>query len=328
VDVLQLLQVPKPSVASRDVLVKIKAVAMNPTDLKSRENLGNRAGPIEGYKILGWDGVGIVEDVGHEVKSFKKGDEVWFAGSRLRQGCHAEYCAVDESIVGKKPKSLTYEEAASLPLTGVTVLEAFYDSMRLGTQDQGKTILITGGAGGVGSIAIQIAKNVLKLKVIATASNPESVDLCKKLGADITIDHSKDLKEEMKRIGVDSVDFVLETQYIEKNIDFHTFIVKPRGIICTVVSPHLIRSESLAPLFWKSVTFTCEMMFARSQFAVEMERQRELLNLLSDLVDKKVIDHRAFTTFPSMTLENIKKAHELQASGKTRGKIVLSALFE
>nr|BAJ97942.1 predicted protein [Hordeum vulgare subsp. vulgare] len=326
VDVLSIAEVPKPILKPRDVLIKLKSIATNPTDIKSRENIVN--GPaLTDYKILGWDGVGIVEAVGSNASFYKAGDHVWFAGSRFRQGCNAEYCAVDERIVGKKPTSLTWEEAASFPLTGITAWEVFFDSMKIGKSDEGKTILITAGAGGVGSIAIQIAKKILKLKVIATASNPKSIELSKRFGADFTIDHTKNLEEQLNALGFKTVDFILETNNLERNLETFGKIIAPWGRIATIVNGAKIDPSHLLALFSKSVTLSFEMMFTRSAFEVDMERQKEILDQLAKLADEKVLEHRAFTVFPSVSLENIREAHRMQESGKTHGKIVLTADF-
>jgi NADPH2:quinone reductase len=207
-EVLQFVTVPQPTLQPRDLLVRVKAFAVNPVDAKRR-----RAGPspLLFPKILGFDGAGIVEQVGSETTLFHVVDEVYFAGDATRQGCYAEFVAIDERIVGHKPKTLSFSEAAAIPLTGLTAWEAYFEQMHLEPKPNVNkgTLLIFGGAGGVGSIAIQIAKGVANLRVIATASRSASVEYCRRMGADEVIDHSKELGPQLRALGLDGVDYIL-----------------------------------------------------------------------------------------------------------------------
>lgn len=199
----------KPTPAGHDLLVKIDAVSVNPVDYKIRQGSAKNK-VLETPKIIGWDAVGTVEAIGEAVTLFKIGDKVYYAGDITRQGSNAEYQIVDERIVGKKPITLSNEAAAVMPLTGLTAWEILFDRMRISPEkDKGKSILIIGGAGGVGSIAIQIAKKIIGLKVIATASRPESVEWCRHQGADVVVNH-KDLIENVRKAGFQQVDFIVD----------------------------------------------------------------------------------------------------------------------
>jgi len=330
---LKLLEVPKPQPGPRDLLVKVKAIATNPVDTKKRSNYGSNAGKLDGdYLILGWDASGEVEAVGSEVSYYKPGDHVYFAGSVKRPGCNAEYTLIDERITGRKPKTLTWEEAAAIPLTGLTSWEGMNYQMNIPVPkskieelaNSKKSILIVGGAGGVGSIAIQIAKRVLHLNTIATASREESGQFCKKLGADHIVDHSKDFTEELKRIGFTGVDYILNTNVLTQELlDAFAKIINPLGRICCIVSTST--PMNLGGLFVKSVSFSWELMFTRAMFNVDLEYERHILDNLSELADQGIIVPRATVKFDS--LASLGEAHKLQESGKTMGKIVLSANF-
>jgi len=307
---------------------------MNPVDTKVRTAY-NQPKKFDPPQIVGYDGSGIIEEIGSEVKYYKVGDLVYFAGSRARQGCHAEFVIIDERIVGIKPKSLSFEEAASIPLTGITAWEGMVEQMRIpipnnnnnANSEPQKSILIVGGAGGVGTIAIQIAKSVLKLKVIATASKEESANLCKKLGADFVVNHFKDLKEELKSIGFEGIDYILETnKNLDKNFDTYADILNPLGAICSILPP--TGALNVGKLFLKRGILAFEFMFARPINQKELDKQREILDELSRLADQKIIDHRAFKIFESINETNIREAHKLAESGSTLGKICLTAKFD
>src|SRR6478672_11268206 len=201
------VELPTPEAKGRDLLVRIRAVAVNPVDTKVRAPKDK----VETEpKILGWDAAGVVEAVGGEVTSFQVGDEVYYAGSVIRQGCDAELHLVDERIVGRKPKSLSFAEAAAMPLTTITAWEALFDRMGVLRERKGTaSLLILGGAGGVGSIAIQLGRQIAGLRVIATASRPETVAWCRELGADEVIDHRLPLQEELRRTGDGEVSYIL-----------------------------------------------------------------------------------------------------------------------
>lgn len=317
-EVLQFVTVPTPTLQARDLLVRVKACAVNPVDAKRRS-----AGPapLSFPKILGFDGAGIVEQVGPQATLFHVGDEVYFAGDATRQGCYAEYVAIDERIVGHKPKTLSFPESAAIPLTGLTAWEAFFEQMRLTptpSTNQGM-LLILGGAGGVGSIAIQIAKRVANLHVIATASRPASVDYCRRMGADAIVDHTQDLASQLRALGLDGVDYILNTGEVT-NIPQLAAVLNPMGTICNIVGGDAAKSIDASLVFAKRGTLTFELMFARARLKIEMERQGQILNHLAELLDQKVL---VGTLMQRMDWKEIRQAHRLIESSHTLGKIVL-----
>ena len=314
-------ETPKPIPGSHDLLIKIQAVSVNPVDFKIRQNSAKET-VLENPKIIGWDAVGIVEAIGDKVSLFKTGDEVFYAGDLNKQGSNAEYQLVDERIVGRKPKSLSIEEAVAIPLTGLTAWEILFDRIRINPEkDKGKTILIIGGAGGVGSIAIQLAKKIAGLTVIATASRPESIEWCKQQGTDFVVNH-KNLIEEVRNAGFQHVDFILDFVDVNQYWDAFVELIKPQGHIGSISDP--VGNVNLRQLKGKSASFHWELMFTRSMFQTEdMIAQHHILNQLADLLDNGTIQSTLKTTLNGLTVSNFKKAHELLESGTTIGKIAI-----
>lgn len=314
-------EIPQPIPEGRSLLVKIQAVSVNPVDFKIRHNSAKET-ILETPKIIGWDAVGIVEAIGDQVNLFKVGDEVYYAGDLTKPGSNAEYQLVDERIVGKKPKALTIEQAAAMPLTGLTAWEILFDRIRIDAEkDKGKTVLIIGGAGGVGSVAIQLAKKVAGLTVIATASRPESIEWCKQQGADFVVNH-KNLIEEVRNAGFQHVDFILD--FVDVNQYWNAFVelIKPQGHIGSISDP--VENVNLRQLKGKSASFHWELMFTRSMFQTEdMIAQHHILNKLADLLDKGIIQSTLKTTLNGLTVSNFKEAHALLESGTTIGKIAI-----
>ncbi|WP_264538074.1 zinc-binding alcohol dehydrogenase family protein [Flavobacterium sp. N1736] len=314
-------ETPKPIPDGHNLLVKIQAVSVNPVDFKIRQNSAKET-ILETPKIIGWDAVGIVEAIGDQVSLFKVGDEVYYAGDLNKQGSNAEHQVVDERITGKKPKSLSIEQAAVMPLTGLTAWEILFDRIRIDPEkDKGKTILIIGGAGGVGSIAIQLAKKVAGLTVIATASRSESIEWCKQQGADFVVNH-KNLIEEVRSAGFQHVDFILD--FVDVNQYWNAFaeLIKPQGHIGSISDP--VENVNLRQLKGKSASFHWELMFTRSMFQTEdMIAQHHILNQLADLLDSGTIQSTLKTTLNGLTVSNLKKAHQLLESGTTIGKIAI-----
>lgn len=311
----------KPIPGANDLLVKISAVSVNPVDFKIRQS-GAKNTVLETPKIIGWDAVGIVEAVGENVNLFKTGDEVYYAGDLTKQGSNAEYQIVDERIVGRKPKSLSIEDAAAIPLTGLTAWEILFDRIRINPEkDKGKTILIIGGAGGVGSIAIQLAKKVAGLTVIATASRPETIDWCKELGADFVVNH-KDLIASVREAGFQHVDFILD--FVDTNFywDIMAELIKPQGHIASITGS----SDPIAlnKLKTKSASFSWELMYTCSMFETDdIKEQHNILNKIADLIDNGILKSTLKETHIGLSAENFKKAHEMLESGKTIGKIAI-----
>jgi NADPH2:quinone reductase len=314
-------EIPKPIPGPNDLLVKISAVSVNPVDFKIRQSSAKDT-VLETPKIIGWDAVGIVENIGEKVRLFEVGDAVYYAGDLTKQGTNAEYQIIDERIVGKKPVTLSVEEAAAIPLTGLTAWEILFDRIRINPEkDKGKTILIIGGAGGVGSIAIQLAKKIAGLTVIATASRPETMEWSKKQGADFVVDH-KDLIASVRAAGFQNVDFILD--FVDTNFywDIMAELIKPQGHIASITGSS--DPVALNKLKSKSVSFSWELMYTRSMFQTEdMIEQHHILNKLADLLDEGVLKTTLNETLNGLTPENFKKAHELLESGKTIGKIAI-----
>lgn len=309
-----------PTPTGRDLLVKITAISVNPVDFKIRQNSAKDT-VLETPKIIGWDAVGVVEATGSDVSLFKKGDEVFYAGDITRSGSNAEYQLVDERIVGRKPQQLTAAEAAAMPLTALTAWESLYDRIRINDKDKGKSILIIGGAGGVGSIAIQIAKKIAGLTVIATASRPETVAWCKEMGADVVVNH-RHLVEEVRQAGFQYTDFILD--FVDTNAywDAMADLIKPQGHIVSITGSST--PVALNKLKSKSVTFSWELMYTRSSFQTEdMQEQHNILNNVSTLLDNETLVTTLKTTLHGLTADNLKEAHRLQESGKTIGKTVI-----
>ncbi|PHI18515.1 NADPH:quinone reductase [Lewinellaceae bacterium SD302] len=311
----------KPTPSGHDILVKIHAVSVNPVDFKIRKSAATDE-VLDEPKIIGWDAVGTVEAVGDKSTLFKVGDEVYYAGDLTRPGSNAEYQLVDERIVGRKPKSLSNAEAAALPLTTLTAYESLFDRIRIDpAKDAEKSILILAGAGGVGSIAIQLAKQVAGLTVIATASRNESQEWCKKMGADFVVNHYE-LEAELKKIGHEQVDYILELVDLEGYWEQMAEIIKPQGHIVTITDPG--GPLDLSILKAKSVTFHWEFMYTRSMFTTDdIARQHEILNHVADLLDDGTLQSTLTTTLRGLSADNLKQAHEMQESGKTIGKTVI-----
>lgn len=314
-------ETPVPQPEGRDLLVKIKAISVNPVDFKIRQNSAKDT-VLETPKVIGWDAVGTVEAVGEGVTFFKAGDEVYYAGDLTRSGSNAEYQLIDERIVGLKPTSLTDAEAAAMPLTALTAWESLYDRIRISEQkDKGKSILIIGGAGGVGSIAIQLAKKISGLKVIATASRPETKDWCKAMGADVVVNH-KNLVEEVRAAGFKEVDFILDFVDLNSYWDDLVELIKPQGHIVSITGSDT--PIALNKLKNKSVTFSWELMYTRSMYQTnDMEQQHHILNELAKLFDDGTLKTTLNQTLKGFNVENLKEAHRLLESGKTIGKVVI-----
>lgn len=324
-EVLKELTLPVPEARGSDLLIRVKAVGVNPVDTKARSNAGGY-GQFQKEEVVltGWDGAGIVEEVGPEADGrFRKGDEVFFAGSLARRGCNAEYVLVDSRIVGRKPASLSFAEAAALPLTAITVWEGMIEGCGVPLSPAPgprKRALVVGGAGGVGSIGIQLLSRVCGLKVVATASRPQTVEYCRKMGASLVIDHSKNLKEQLAAHGIDSVDYVLNTADPDANFDSLTPLIAPLGKICCIL--RITRPVDLASLFARRITVVFEMMFSRAFFNAGPENQGAILDHISALVDAGTLRTTLVTQMP-WTVAGLAEAHETSDSGKAIGKMVL-----
>jgi len=316
-------ELPDPEPGPRDLLVRVKAVSVNPVDTKVRAGI---KGELDEPRVLGWDAAGVVERVGDEVTLFRPGDEVWYAGDITRPGCDSELHVVDERIVGRKPSSLSWQEAAAMPLTTITAWEALFDRLVVDRErDAGKRVLIIGGAGGVGSIAIQLADRVAGLEVIATASRARTRGWCMDLGSRHVIDHSRDLKDELEHVGISEVDYVLCFNDTDRYFPQLPDIVRPQGRVCSIVGNRELLNLDL--LKSKSITFAWEFMFTRSMYQTEdMIRQHELLDKVAGLVDDGVLRTTLTRSPGALNAESLRQAHAEVESGHMIGKLVLSGM--
>jgi NADPH2:quinone reductase len=314
------IEVAAPEVKGRDLLVEIRAVSVNPVDTKVRASAKPQGTE---YRILGFDAAGVVKQVGPDVTLFAPGDEVFYAGSIMRQGTNAELHAVDERIVGRKPKSLSFAQAAALPLTSITAWELLFDrfGVQLGKPADAGSLLIIGASGGVGSIMTQLASKITGLTIVATASNPESRQWCLDLGADHVIDHTKPFAEQMRAIGVPEVEFIAGLTATDKHYPALVEVLAPQGKFGLIDDPKTLDANALKR---KCGSLHWEFMFARSTFGTpDMIAQHKLLNEVSELVDVGVIRTTLANNLGIINAENLKKAHALIESGRSRGKIVL-----
>lgn len=308
---------PEPTPGPRDLKVAVKAIAVNPVDTKVRLR---RAGTPEAPVILGWDAAGIVEAVGAEVTLFRPGDRVFYAGALTRPGTNAAFHLVDERIVGHAPSSLGFAEAAALPLTAITAWEALFDRLRL-TRDSTGTLMIVGAAGGVGSLAVQFARELTGLAVVGTASRPESREWLEGLGATAVIDHSKPLSEELKAAGFDGADHVFSLTATDRHWEEIVKALKPQGQVALIDDPDLIDVRLLKQ---KSASLHWEFMFARPLFETpDMIAQHHLLEEVARLVDAGRVKTTLGANYGPITPENLKRAHAALESGRAIGKIVL-----
>lgn len=309
-----------PTPSGRDLLVRVRAISVNPVDTKVRRAVTGAEGTP---RILGWDAAGVVEGVGPAVTLFRKGDEVWYAGDRTRPGCNSELNLVDERIVAHKPRSLDFAQAAALPLTSLTVWEAFFERMHIDAAgaDRGRTLLIIGGAGGIGSIGIQVAK-LAGLTVLATASRQESAEWCLRLGADHVIDHSKPMRQEIERIGLSGVDFILNANNTFDYWPVCADLINPQGTICGIVGgPGTVEIAALMP---KSAAFVWELMFTRSQYQTsDMVEQHRILTKVAELVDDGKLRTTLTEILRPITAANLRTAHARMEEGRMIGKLVL-----
>jgi NADPH2:quinone reductase len=309
-----------PAPTGRDIRVAVKAVSVNPVDTKVRKRAAPPAGET---KILGYDAAGVVDAVGPEVTLFKPGDEVFYAGSILRPGTNAEFHLVDERIVGRKPKNLSFAQAAALPLTSITAWELLFDRLGVtpGKHFEPRSLLIVGGAGGVGSILIQLARRLTALTVIATASRPESQAWCRDLGAHAVIDHAQSMKEQIAALKLPEVALVASLTNTDQHIKALADIIAPQGRFGLIDDPP---SFDIALFKGKAVSIHWESMFTRSSFkTADMIMQHHLLNDVAALIDDGVLRTTFDQNFGTINAANLKRAHALIESGQSRGKIVL-----
>ena len=317
---LEDITLPVPSPTGRDIRVAVRAVSVNPVDTKIRRGVAPSPGE---YKVLGWDAAGVVDAVGPEATLFRPGDEVFYAGSLDRPGTNSALHIVDERIVGRKPRNLNFAESAALPLTAITAWEALFDRLKVTvpTPEGGGSILVVGGAGGVGSIAIQILRQLTCLTIIATASRPETRAWVREMGAHHVLDHRKPLNEELSGLGLPAPGFVFSTTETHKHLDAIVELMAPQGRFCLIDDPPPL---DIMKLKRKSLSLHWELMFTRPLYGTaDIEEQHRLLNRVSAMVEEGKIRTTMSAHFGAITAANLLKAHALIESGSARGKIVL-----
>lgn len=311
------IELPSPGIGEHDLLVAVRAVSVNPVDTKVRRGVA----PADGeWKVLGWDVAGEVVEVGSAVQGFAPGDRVWYAGSIARPGGNSELHAVDARIVGKMPSTVNFAQAAALPLTAITAWEILFD--RLGLQaDSTGTLLVIGAAGGVGSILVQLARQLTGLTVVGTASRPETQAWLEELGAHCVIDHSRPLAGELRAAGFAEADYVVSLNQTDRHFAGIVELIAPQGKFALIDDP---ASLDVVSLKRKSVSVHWELMFTRSLFGTpDMAKQGELLNAVAQLVDAGRVRTTLAEHFGRIDAANLRRAHALLESGRARGKIVL-----
>ena len=315
-------KLPDPMPQSRDLLVEVKAISVNPADTKAR---ASSAPPAGEPRVLGWDAAGVVRSVGSEVTLFQTGDEVFYAGDITRPGAYAERHAVDERLVGRKPRSLDWAHAAVLPLTSLTAWELLFDRLRVpyGVKTQPGKLLIINGAGGVGSMLIQLARRLTGLTIVATASRPESVEWVTRLGAHHVIDHRAPLDAALRAIGIEQVEYVAGLTATDRHLPAIIEVIAPQGHLALIDDPATL---DIVGLKRKAVTVSWELMFTRSMFRTpDMIRQHEILEEVAALVDAGLlISTLNGGVLGTINAANLKRAHALLESGRSIGKLALA----
>lgn len=316
------VDLPKPQPAGQDLLVRVKAIAVNPVDTKVRAPK-DTVEPTP--RVLGWDAAGVVEEVGPDVTLFQPGDKVFYAGDITRPGTNSEWHLIDERLVGPMPSTLSFEEAAALPLTAITAWEGLFDRLAVPAPPHAmprQSVLIIGGAGGVGSIAVQLASKVAGLYVIATASRPESEQWVRELGAHEVINHFGDMPAQLKALGHTYVDYVFILNATDKHFAAAAEVIAPQGMICSIVENK--EAFDVGLLKSKSAGFVWEFMFTRSMFKTDdMIEQHYLLSEISRLVDAGIIRTTVDKVLTPINAANLRKAHAMLEAGHTIGKVVL-----
>ncbi len=317
-DALLDIELPMPTVEGRDLLIAVKAISVNPVDTKVRKATTPESGSA---KVLGWDGAGVVQAVGNDVTLFNVGDHVWYAGSLVRAGSNSEFQLVDERIVGHMPTSLSFAEAAALPLTSVTAWELLFDRLEVQRADVGASLLVIGASGGVGSILVQLAKQLTTLNIIATASRPESTHWLNTIGAHHVIHHHQPMQAQLAAIGISEVDYVISLNKTDEHFDQIVEVIKPQGKFALIDDPELIDVRKLKR---KSVSLHWELMFTRALFNTpDMIKQHEMLNQVAQYVDQGMIKTTVNHHLGVINAHHLKQAHAMLESHQVIGKIVL-----
>jgi len=320
-DALVKLDLPLPTPAPHDLLVAVKAISVNPVDVKLR---GSASPPTGEVRVLGFDAAGVVSAIGSAVSLFKPGDEVFYAGAIDRPGTNSEAHLVDERLVGHKPKTLSFSEAAALPLTSITAWEILFDRLAVpyGVKTRAGTLLIINGAGGVGSILTQIARRLTGLTVVATASRPETAEWCRRMGAHHVINHHRPFIQELSNVGLTHVEYVAGLTATDKHLTDIEAALAPQGRLALIDDPKIL---DIAKLKRKSISVHWELMFTRSLYQTsDMIEQHRLLNEVAELVDAGILRTTLATDGGLIDVDNLKRVHGLIEGGKAIGKTVLT----
>lgn len=315
------IEIPMPECGPRDLLVGIEAVSVNPLDSAERHR---RAGAPGKPLVLGWDAAGVVKAVGSDVQLFKPGDEVYYSGALNRQGSNAEYGVVDERVAAMKPRSLSFTEAAALPLTAITAWECLFDRFKLkpGKGSCPDSLLVIGAAGGVGSMGVQLARRLTSLNIIGTASRPESQRWVRELGAHAVIDHNMPLSQELARIGQPAVRYILSLAHTDRHWDEIVASLAPQGEICLADNPVGI---DIMKLRRKAAAVHLEMMWVRVIHPdQDMMSIHRLLTEVAAMVDDGMVKTTFGENYGPLSVANLRRAHVAIESGRTIGKIVLT----
>ena len=313
------IQQPQPTPGEYDLLVEVKAASVNPVDTKVHK--GAQKNGLQQPRVLGWDASGIVLAVGSKVSGFKAGDEVYYAGDITRPGSNASRQLIDARITGHKPRSLDWAESAAIPLTALTAWEGLFDRLQLESATAGKTLLIVGGAGGVGSLAIPLAKLRSKVTVIATASRPDSGQWCQDRGADLVIDY-RDMPGELAKHDIKQVDYIFCLNDTDGHWEAMSTLIAPQGHICTIVENE--KPLNMDQLKLKSAALHFEFMYTRSMFTTQdIARQGEILEATAKLLDDGKLAGSLSKTLHGLSVETLSEAHQRVLEGHMRGKVVI-----
>lgn len=315
------VELPAPELLSADLLVSVEAISVNPADAKRRIRTAVDA-PHEAPFILGYDAVGKVEAVGADVSGFRVGDRVWYAGDANRNGSYAELQAVDHRIASLAPKSVSAAAAASLPLVSLTAWEVLFDRLQVPTDESTKSLLVIGGAGGVGSVTLQLARKLTGLETIATASRPESAEWCTKMGAHEVVDH-RDLVADTRKNGREYVNYIAQYNGLDIHWDAMCDLIAPQGRISSIAETS--DKLDLCALQGKSVGFMWELMFTRSMFATDdMAQQGKILARMARLVDDGIVATTETKVMHGLSADTLKEAHRVIETGSMIGKLVVA----
>ena len=318
-------KLPSPVPGPRDLRVAVKAVSVNPADVKLRAGVQPPEGEL---RVLGFDAVGVVDAVGAEVALFKPGDEVFYAGAIDRPGSNSELHLVDERLVGRKPVTLSFTQAAALPLTSITAWELLFDRLKVpyGVKSEEGTVLIINGPGGVGSILTQIARRLTGLTIVATASRAETIAWCKEMGAHHVINHHEPFEDQLRALGIGSVEYIAGLTATGKHLADITRVIAPQGSLALIDDPAVL---DITGLKRKSVSVHWELMFTRSLYQTpDMISQHRLLNEVADLVDAGLLRSTLTNTLGALSVATLRQAHALVETGKTLGKTVLEGFSQ